>query len=101
VVACGPERAPAGAEAKRRDLDRLLRRVLALKAELGEPTAGTAVALADDVVVATWQAVGLAPLGPLDAQRVLETEGGAARLDLVLSLLEEEAAVLAQRLAEG
>jgi len=45
--------------------------------------------------------VGLAPLGPLDAQRVLETDGGAARLDMVLSLLEEEAAVLAQRLAEG
>jgi hypothetical protein len=45
--------------------------------------------------------VALAPLGPLDAQRVLGTDGVGERLDLVVALLEEEAVVLAQRLAGG
>jgi Lon protease-like protein len=101
VVECGAERAPAGAGARRAALDRLLQRILALKSELGEPVVGSAVALADDVRSATWQAVALAPLGPLDAQRVLETDGAGERLDLVLSMLEEEAVVLAQRRAGG
>jgi hypothetical protein len=43
----------------------------------------------------------MAPLGPLDAQRVLATDGVAERLEMVVSLLEEEASVLAQRLAGG
>jgi len=85
----------------RPELDRLVSRVLALRAELGEDTADPAFALAADTAVATWQAVGLAPLGPLDAQKVLGTDGVGARLDLVVSMLAEEAAVLAQRLAGG
>ncbi len=45
--------------------------------------------------------MGLSPLGPLDVQRVLGTDGVDERLDLVLGLLAEEESVLAQRLAGG
>ena len=101
VVAC-EDRPPGDASAGRRDdLERILRRVLAMKAELGEQPADLTFVLSPDVEAATWQAVRLAGLGPMDAQRVLETDGGAERLALVLSLLDDEAAVLAQRLTGG
>ncbi|HEX3621747.1 MAG TPA: LON peptidase substrate-binding domain-containing protein [Acidimicrobiales bacterium] len=103
VTLCVDDPLPPTAAVRRPELDGLLGRVLALKAELGDDASDPAVAvrLAADTAVATWQAVGLAPLGPLDAQRVLGTDGTGERLDLVLSLLEEEASVLAQRLAGG
>ena len=102
VVVCEEDPlAGPDAIAGRDELEALLRRVLALKAELGEPVGDVTVALSPDPVVATWQAVGLAPLGPMDAQRVLATDGAGERLDLVLSLLGEDAVVLAQRLAGG
>ncbi|MDQ4090439.1 MAG: LON peptidase substrate-binding domain-containing protein [Actinomycetota bacterium] len=95
--------APAGPEAveRRDELERLLRTVLARKAELGEGAGAGPAELSTDPAVATWQAVGLAPLGPLDAQRVLGTDGVVERLDLVLGFLADEASVLAQRLAGG
>jgi Lon protease-like protein len=101
VVAC--EDGPAGAEAlgRRDDLERVLRLVLARKAELGEGAAAAPPEISPDPAVATWQAVGLAPLGPLDAQRVLGTDAADDRLEMVLALLAEEEAVLAQRLAGG
>ena len=101
VVPC--DDAPAGPEAltRRDELERVLRLVLAQKAELGEGAATAPAEISPDPAVATWQAVGMAPLGPLDAQRVLGTDGVAARLEMVVALLEDEAAVLAQRLAGG
>ena len=101
VVPCVEGPVGAGAPARRDELERLLRRVLALKAELGEPAEDVSVELSADPAVATWQAVALAPLGPMDAQRVLATDGAGDRLDLVVSMLADEAAVLAQRLAGG
>lgn len=85
---------------RRPDLDRVLRRVLALWSELGGAVPDD-VDLAGDDEVATWQALALAPVGPLDTQRVLATAGVGRRLQMVLELLEDEAAVLAQRLAAG
>lgn len=101
VVRC--DDAPAGPEARGRrdDLERVLRLVLAQKAELGEGAGAGPAEISADPATATWQAVGLAPLGPLDAQRVLGTDGVAERLEMVVALLEDEAAVLAQRLAGG
>lgn len=102
VVACPERPAGPGVARGRAQLELVLRAVLALQAELGEPAGDRqAVELSADPAVATWQAAALAPLGPLDAQRVLETDGAAERLDLVLALLGEEADVLAQRLAGG
>jgi Lon protease-like protein len=54
-----------------------------------------------DPVVATWQAAALAPLGPADAQQVLELDDPRQRMELVRSLLGEEADVLAHRVAAG
>ena len=102
VEPCPDTPAGPGAVEGRDRLDVVLRGVLVLQAEVGDrgrdgPEAG----LDADPAVATWQAVALGGLGPLDAQRVLETDGVDARLDLVTALLEDEAAVLAQRLAGG
>jgi Lon protease-like protein len=101
VVPC-PD-SPAGPDAARRrdQLEAAVREVLAFRLQLGEGTEDPDVELSPDPSVATWQAVGLAPLGPLDAQRVLSTDGASERLDLVLSLIAEESVVLAQRLAGG
>ena len=101
VVACDDAPAEPEALGRRDELERVLRLVLAQKAELGETSAVGPGEISPDPAVATWQAVGMAPLGPLDAQRVLGTDGVAARLEMVVALLEDEAAVLAQRLAGG
>lgn len=101
VDVCVEEPTGPGLAERRADLERILHEVLVLRAELGEPSADPTVALAPDPAAATWQAVALAPLGPLDAQRVLGTDGAAERIEMVVSLLEEEAVVLAQRLAGG
>lgn len=85
----------------RAELEGRLRRALALKAELGELEAGEAeVALADDPEVAVWQAGAFGLLSVVDAQRLLETDGLAARLARLTSLLDEELDVLALRARE-
>jgi len=95
--------APAGLSGadRRYEVERLLRRVQALKSELGESDSSARVDLDPDPSVAAWQAVGLAPFGAFDAQRVLESGPADDRLALVVALLEDEATVLAQRLAGG
>ncbi|MFN2607390.1 MAG: LON peptidase substrate-binding domain-containing protein [Acidimicrobiales bacterium] len=89
-----------GAAAGRDAVERVLRRALALRAELGEPTAAPAtVSLAADPATAAWQAAAVAPLGPADAQRVLEAAGPDERLGVLESLLEDEVSVLAHLVA--
>jgi Lon protease-like protein len=56
------------------------------------------VRLDADAVRAGWQAA--APLGPLDAQRVLATDDPVERLDLVATCLDEIAQVLELRLEQ-
>lgn len=80
---------------------RLLRRALALKAELGEGSAPATVELAEDPVVGSYQVAALAPLGSLDQQRLLSQAGATERLVTLAGLLEEEADFLANRLAAG
>jgi len=94
---------PAGADAseQRAAVERLLRRALALKAELGEPAAAATIELDADPAVASYQAAALAPLGALDSQRLLEQEGPDQRLALLVSTLDEEVRVLAQRASWG
>ena len=94
---------PASAEATEllRAVERLLRRALALKAELGEPAAAATVELDPDPGVGSYQAAALSPLGPLDCQRVLEQDGADGRLALLASALTEEVRVLAQRASWG
>jgi uncharacterized protein len=80
------------------DLARVLRRVLALRAELGEPGAGVDLDLSDDPVRASFEACGLAPFGPLDAQRLLELDDPAERLTRLETMLHDEATILELRL---
>jgi Lon protease-like protein len=51
-------------------------------------------AVADDPEQASYELAALAPIGPLDAQRVLETSTAAGRLVLLAELLEDHARVL-------
>jgi uncharacterized protein len=95
------ERAGPWAEELRDNLERTLRRVLAFEAELGVRAAPATIELDPDPEVAAWQAAALAPMGAFDRQRVLETGPADDRVALVLSLLEDEAALLAQRVAGG
>ncbi len=77
---------------------RLLRRVSALTAELGEP-AVVSVTLADDPVRASYEAAAAAGLGPLDAQRLLELDDAAERLSRLQTLLADHAELLEHRLS--
>jgi len=80
---------------------RALKRVLALRAELGDPAAGVDVDLDDDPVRASFEAAALSPVGPLDAQRLLELDDAGERLARLDALLAEETAVLEFRLSAG
>lgn len=83
------------------DAVRAVRRALALKAELGEPAASTSLALDDDPDVAAYQLAALAPLGPVDQQRLLEVADPAERLRLVAVLASDLGDLLAYRLSGG
>jgi Lon protease-like protein len=99
LLADGPAGPDAGGH--RNQVERLLRRALALKAELGEPAAPATVELDADHAVAAYQAAALAPLGPMDAQRLLEADGADDRLAGLVLALSEAVDVLAQRASGG
>lgn len=90
---------PAAADALFPSTEQLVRRTLALTAELGEAAPPAGVTLADDPKVAAWQLIAIAPLGPFDKQKLLEVDDHLERLRLLASMAEEEQAVLAYRLA--
>ena len=80
--------------------EREVRRALALAAELG--VAGVAPATVDldpDPAVAAWQLCAVAPLGPVDRQRLLEAEGAGGRLELLAGLAADAAELFAHRLS--
>jgi Lon protease-like protein len=75
-----------------------LERVYSLLAALGEGPEEIEFTLSDDPVTASYQAAALAPVGSLDAQRVLEIDGLGARLETVSQLLFDQAELLEARL---
>ena len=77
-----------------------LRRILAMAVELGVD-ASPMVELSDDPAVGTYQIGVLAPLGPLDRQRLLTAAGPAERLILLEEMLADQEVMLAARLADG
>jgi uncharacterized protein len=83
---------------RRAAVERQLRRVLALQAELGASGPPVDVQLDRDPARASFEAAALAPLGPLDAQRLLELDSPGERLAELATLLEEEASFLELRL---
>jgi Lon protease-like protein len=96
------ERDAQSGDRDRRDaVEQRLRRVLALASELGASVPPDEVRLDASPVRAAFEAGALAPIGPLDAQRILELEDPSARLDRLDTLLAETASLLELRLAEG
>ncbi len=93
------DREAGDAEELLRSTDQLVRRTLALTAELGEVAPPDSIKLSEDPKVAAWQLTAIAPLGPFDKQRLLQIDDHAERLRLLASMAEEERAVLAYRLA--
>lgn len=97
-----PRRAPDGAVERRDAVERLLVRSLAMRAELGEPGVPVDAARIDaDPVRASFEAAAMAPIGPLDAQRLLELDDPVERLAQLEQSLTEVVEVLQFRLAGG
>src|SRR5262249_27970128 len=76
----------------------LLRRGLAMKAELGELAAPATIELAPDPVLAGYQAAAIAPLGPADQQALLAAASPDVRAAELGTLLEEQRELLSFRL---
>jgi Lon protease-like protein len=95
-------RVAASIGARRAEVQRLLMRVLAMSAELGERAAPVdAAQLDEDPVRASFEAAAVAPIGPLDAQRLLELDDAGQRFDELEVLLVDAAEMLELRLAGG
>jgi len=92
-------RPPNDAHDARDEIERLLKRVLAMAAELGEAPQAVGVDLHDDPVHAAFEAAAAAPIGPLDAQALLELDDPGARLARLRQLLGEQAELLELRLS--
>jgi Lon protease-like protein len=73
----------------------LLRRVLAWNAEMGRAAPASTVELSEDPAVGSYQAAAVAPLGPMDRQRLLATESVAERLEALGTLLDDELSFMA------
>lgn len=76
-----------------------LRRVLALRAELGDAVSDATIAFSGDPVRASYQAVAVAPLGPADRQALLAAPDADVRLFELGELLADDEEFLARRLA--
>lgn len=66
-----------------------LARLRALLSELGADMGMWDEALPDDPVIASYHLAALSPVGPLDAQRLLEAETASQRVDLVVEVTED------------
>jgi Lon protease-like protein len=97
-----PKRIDARAVAQRAAIERQLIRVLALGAELdlGGPSVD-AVHLDADPGRASYEAASLAPIGALDAYRLLQLDDPCARFDELATLLTDAAEMFEFRLSGG
>jgi Lon protease-like protein len=85
----------------RDEVTTLLRRAAALRREMGEPAPPLDLELADDPVVAGYQAAVVAPLGPADRQALLAASTVPARWRLLRTLLADQIDLLQARLSAG
>lgn len=89
------------AEERRALVERLLRQVLALQVEMGLPAPSAVRTLDEDPDVAAFEAALLSPIGPIDAQKVLEAPSTIARFALLETALQEAKELLERRITEG
>jgi len=78
-----------GTVARRDALLPRVRRLLALRSELGDETVPSTFEVSADPAVSCWQLLLLTPVGGLDAQRLLEVDGWDERLDAFAAVLTE------------
>jgi ATP-dependent Lon protease len=90
----------AEAAERRTAVERLLRQVLALQVELGFPAPSAVRSLDENPGVAAFEAALLSPIGPMDAQKVLEAPSTVTRLALLETLLSDAREFLTSRIAE-
>jgi uncharacterized protein len=98
------EDAPADDSSLRAARDGLvpaLRRLLALRAEMGLPGAPVTTELHEDPVVAGWHAALLCGRGPLDLLEILQLDHPGDRLDRVAAFVADDLALLEAGLAVG
>ena len=88
-------------EQRRTKVERLLRQVLALQVELGFPAPSAVRNIDENPAVAAFEAALLSPIGPMDAQKVLEAPTTVARLTLLETMLEDAREMLMGRIAEA
>ena len=70
------------------------RRVLALASEVGVAAAEATSEFADDPRLGTFQVAAFAPLGSMDRQRVLSTQGADERTVLLRTMLDDVTVLL-------
>jgi ATP-dependent Lon protease len=78
---------------------RMLQRLAALRTELGEEARSISVHIDDDPARASYEAVALARLSPLDTQRLLTAPSPADRYARLFHLLAEETTALEQQIS--
>lgn len=83
------------------DATRALHRLLAVASELGADTGNFQPEMGDDPVVGSYHLAQMLPVGPMDAQRLLEIDSTSDRLSSIVQLLEDEIEFIRLRLAEG
>ncbi|MEW6475423.1 MAG: LON peptidase substrate-binding domain-containing protein [Actinomycetota bacterium] len=96
-----PDETDGEATERRNAVERLLRQVLALQVELGMPAPSAVRTLDENPAVAAFEAALLSPIGPMDAQRVLEAPSTVARLTLLETVLQDAKEILERRIAEA
>jgi Lon protease-like protein len=83
-----PPPGPDAAE-RRDEVEKVLRRILAVRSELGEPIDLARFELHPDPAVASWHAALLGGLGPLDVQNLLAAAGPDERLGHLVPMLAD------------
>jgi Lon protease-like protein len=97
-----PKRTPPRAIEQRDAVELLLARVLALAGELGHRGPGPEAAVLDsDPIRASFEAAAKAPIGPLDAQRLLELDDPSDRFEQLEKLLHDEVELMQFRLGNS
>ncbi len=83
-----------------RDVERDVRRLLALAIELGDTSADAAPEIATDALLASYHLIAMAPLGPMDRQALLAARGPRERLVGLQDRIADLEAMLQFRLQE-
>jgi Lon protease-like protein len=88
-------------DARYRTSTAMLRRVLALAAEVGQPAPASTIEFSEDPRTGSLQLCAAAPLGPFDRQLLLAASGADERLDLLDAYLVETQSFYEARIAMG